>query len=142
MELLWLIPALPLGGFLILLLTEGRLRNGIVALVGAGSVGLAALTALVVGSAFLEAGGEPFSQLLWAWINVDGFAPSFTLYLDGLSLVMVGVITGVGFLIHLYATGYMAEEDGYSRFFAYMNLFVFAMLMLVLGDNLLVLYLG
>ncbi len=142
MELLWLIPALPLGGFLILLLTEGRLGNGIVALVGAGSVGLAALTALVVGSAFLDAGGEPFSQLLWAWINVDGFAPSFTLYLDGLSLVMVGVITGVGFLIHLYATGYMAEEDGYSRFFAYMNLFVFAMLMLVLGDNLLVLYLG
>jgi len=141
-ELLWLIPALPLGGFLILLLTEGRLGNGIVALVGAGSVGLAALTALVVGSAFLDAGGEPFSQLLWAWINVDGFAPSFTLYLDGLSLVMVGVITGVGFLIHLYATGYMAEEDGYSRFFAYMNLFVFAMLMLVLGDNLLVLYLG
>ena len=57
-------------------------------------------------------------------------------------LVMVGVITGVGFLIHLYATGYMAEEEGYSRFFAYMNLFVFAMLMLVLGDNLLVLFLG
>ena len=78
-------------------------------------------------------------------MDAGGFTPAFRLYLDGLSLVMVGVITGVGFLIHLYATGYMAEmaeEEGYSRFFAYMNLFVFAMLMLVLGDNLLVLFLG
>ena len=75
-------------------------------------------------------------------MEVGGFAPAIRLYLDGLSLVMMGVITGVGFLIHLYATGYMWDEEGYSRFFAYMNLFVFAMLMLVLGDNLLVLFLG
>jgi NADH:ubiquinone oxidoreductase subunit 5 (subunit L)/multisubunit Na+/H+ antiporter MnhA subunit len=64
-----------------------------------------------------------------------------TLLLDGLSLVMIGVITGVGFLIHLYATGYMAGET-VTAVFAYMNLFVFAMLILVLGDNLLVLYFG
>ena len=75
-------------------------------------------------------------------MQIGEFAPRITLSLDGLSLVMLGVITGVGFLIHLYATGYMAGEAGYSRFFAYMNLFVFAMLMLVLGDNLLVLYFG
>ena len=142
MDLLWLIPALPLTGFLILLVTEGRLPNLAVAFIGAGSIGLAALATFVVGSGFLEAGSEPYAQTLWVWMDVAGFSPSVTLYLDGLSLVMLGVITGVGFLIHLYATGYMAHEDGYSRFFAYMNLFVFAMLLLVLGDNLLLLYLG
>ena len=141
-DLLWLIPALPLTGFLILLVTEGRLPNLAVAFIGAGSVGLAAVTTFVVGSGFLDAGSEPYAQTLWVWMDVAGFSPNVTLYLDGLSLVMLGVITGVGFLIHLYATGYMAHEDGYSRFFAYMNLFVFAMLVLVLGDNLLVLYLG
>jgi len=142
LEFLWLVPALPLSGFLILLITEGRLGKLMVALVGAGSVGLAAGVALLAGMAFVERGGEPYVQTLWSWMDVGGFSASFTLYLDGLSLVMIGVITGVGSLIHLYATGYMAAEEGYSRFFAYMNLFVFAMLMLVLGDNLLVLYLG
>ncbi|MCZ6852329.1 MAG: NADH-quinone oxidoreductase subunit L [Gammaproteobacteria bacterium] len=141
-DLLWLIPALPLAGFGILLITEGRLPNLAVALIGAGSVGLAAVATFVVGSGFLDAGSEPYAQTLWVWMDVAGFSPNVTLYLDGLSLVMLGVITGVGFLIHLYATGYMAHEEGYSRFFAYMNLFVFSMLVLVLGDNLLVLYLG
>ena len=73
---------------------------------------------------------------------VGGFDASFNFYLDGLSLTMMLIITGIGFLIHLYATGYMADDPDYSRFFAYMNLFVAAMLMLVLGDNLVVLYLG
>ena len=142
MGLLWLIPLMPLLGFLVLFVTGGRLGNRTVALIGAGSVGLAAAIAGIVGMDFIESGGEPYAQRLWTWIDAGGFTPAFRLYLDGLSLVMVGVITGVGFLIHLYATGYMAEEEGYSRFFAYMNLFVFAMLMLVLGDNLLVLFLG
>ncbi len=84
----------------------------------------------------------PVAQTLWTWIDVGDFNPAIVLYLDGLSAVMLGVITGVGFLIHVYATGYMRDETHYCRFFSYMNLFVFAMLMLVLGDNLLVLYLG
>ena len=142
MELLWLIPVMPLLGFLVLFVTGGRLSNTAVAVVGAGSVGIAALLTGVVAMDFVEAGGAPYAQRLWTWIDAGGFTPAFRLYLDGLSVVMIGVITGVGFLIHLYATGYMASEEGYSRFFAYMNLFVFAMLMLVLGDNLLVLFLG
>ena len=142
MDWLWLIPTLPLAGFLVLFATEGRLPKPLVAVIGAGSVGLAAAVALLVGMRFLEAGGVPYAQTLWVWMDAGGFAPAIRLYLDGLSLVMLGVITGVGFLIHLYATGYMAGEEGYSRFFAYMNLFVFAMLMLVLGDNLLLLFLG
>jgi NADH-quinone oxidoreductase subunit L len=75
-------------------------------------------------------------------MNVGGFAPQFALRLDGLSLTMLGVITGVGFLIHLFASWYMRGESGYARFFSYMNLFVASMLFLVLGDNLLFLYFG
>ncbi len=141
-ELLVWIPALPLVGFLILFVTEGRLAKLPVALIGAGSVGGSALLALLVSMALLESGQDVYVHTLWQWMEVGGFNPAIRLYFDGLAMVMVGVITGVGFLIHLYATGYMADEEDYSRFFAYMNLFVFAMLMLVLGDNLLVLYLG
>ena len=142
MDLLLLVPLAPLAGSLILLLTEGRLDKRIVGIVGAGSVGLAAVVAFVVGLEFQRSGLASHTYEMWTWMDVGGFAPAIRLYLDGLSLVMMGVITGVGFLIHLYATGYMWDEEGYSRFFAYMNLFVFAMLMLVLGDNLLVLFLG
>ena len=142
MNLLPLVPMLPLAGFLALFITEGRLPKPLVALVGAGSVLGSAICALLAGMEFLQAGGKPMAVHLWTWFSVGGFSPAFNLYLDGLSLVMLGVITGVGFLIHLYATGYMADEADYSRFFAYMNLFMFSMLMLVLGDNLLVLYLG
>ena len=146
LEYLWLVPALPLAGFFALFVTEGKLPDKIVAVIGAGSVGLAALVALGAGIEFVQSGGTSYAQSLWTWMAVGNFTPSITLYLDPLSLVMTGVITGVGFLIHLYATGYMwkdhEEPQGYSRFFAYMNLFVFAMLMLVLGDNLLVLFLG
>ena len=140
--MLWLVPAIPLLGSIILLCSEGRLPKLLVAVVGAGSVGLAALCALYVGMNVVDTGEWLYTETLWTWMVVGDFNPSITLYLDGLSLVMTGVITGVGFLIHLYATGYMWEEEGYSRFFAYMNLFVFAMLMLVLGDNLLTLFLG
>ena len=146
MDLLWLVPALPLLGFLTLFVTEGRLPDKLVAVVGAGSVGFAALVALFAGYAFVQSGAASFSLPLWTWMAVGRFEPAIALHLDSLSLVMTGVITGVGFLIHVYATGYMwkdhEEPQSYSRFFAYMNLFVFAMLMLVLGDNLLVLFLG
>jgi NADH-quinone oxidoreductase subunit L len=141
-DLLWLIPAFPLLGFSILFATQGRLGEGPGAVIGVGSMGLSALLSAVIGYEFITSGSTVYTQTLWTWMNVGGFSPAITLYLDGLSLVMTGVITGVGFLIHLYASGYMHGEDGYSRFFSYMNLFVFAMLMLVLGDNLLVLYLG
>ncbi len=143
---LWLIPALPLIGFLILFVTQGRLPKMIVSVVAVGSVAGAAVLTLLAGMDFAANGQEPQTEVLWTWISVGGFTPSITMYFDGLSLVMTGVITGVGALIHLYATGYMwddhEEPEGFSRFFSYMNLFVFAMLMLVLGDNLLVLFLG
>jgi NADH-quinone oxidoreductase subunit L len=142
--LLWLIPALPFAGFLILALGGFRLSRRWVALVGVGSVGLSALLTLVLGGSFLLSppAGQTFTQTLWSWIDVAEFRPEIAFRLDALSLIMILVVTFVSFLIHLYSADFMIDEEGYSRFFAYMNLFVGAMLTLVLADNLLLLYLG
>jgi NADH-quinone oxidoreductase subunit L len=144
LNLLWLIPFLPLAGFLILAGAQGRLPRPWDAWVGAGSVGLAALLAAGIGLAFSSGAAEHpvFRQLLWNWMAVDSLRLSFAFYLDALSLTMLFVVTGVGFLIHVYSIGYMADDPSRGRFFAYMNLFVFAMLILVLADSLPLLYLG
>src|SRR5512146_2911386 len=144
LSLLWLVPLLPLIGFVILALVGGSLPHRAVSLVGVGSVGLAALLALAIAVSYLASppAGGAFIQTLWTWIQVGSFTPTIGLRLDSLSLVMLVVVTFVGFWIHLYSTEYMEEDEGYSRFFAYLNLFVAAMLILVLADNLLLLYLG
>ncbi|MDV7211505.1 NADH-quinone oxidoreductase subunit L [Azotobacter beijerinckii] len=144
MNLLFLTCLFPLIGWLLLAFSRGRLSENLSALIGVGSVGLSALTAANVIWQFhsVPPEGGVFTQTLWQWMSVGGFAPSFTLYLDGLSVTMLGVVTGVGFLIHLFASWYMRGEEGYSRFFAYTNLFIASMLFLVLGDNLLFLYFG
>nr|WP_298140762.1 NADH-quinone oxidoreductase subunit L [uncultured Pseudomonas sp.] len=144
MNLLFLTFLFPLLGWFVLAFSRGRFSENTAAIIGVGSVGLSALTAAWIIWQFNVAPplGGVYTQLLWQWMSVDGFAPSFTLYLDGLSLTMLGVVTGVGFLIHLFASWYMRGEEGYSRFFAYTNLFIFSMLLLVLGDNLLFLYFG
>lgn len=144
MNLLYLSCLFPLLGWLVLAFSRGRFSENLSALIGVGSVGLAALNAAWVIFQFNVAPpeGGVYTQTLWQWMNVAGFAPNFTLYLDGLSVTMLGVVTGVGFLIHLFASWYMRGEEGYSRFFAYTNLFIASMLFLVLGDNLLFLYFG
>ena len=144
MNLLFLTCLFPLLGFALLAFSRGRFSENLSALIGVGSVGLSALTSAWIIYQFNIAPpeGGAYSQLLWQWMAVDGFTPSFTLYLDGLSLTMLGVVTGVGFLIHMFASWYMRGEAGYSRFFAYTNLFIFSMLLLILGDNLLLLYFG
>ncbi|MGK2913170.1 MAG: NADH-quinone oxidoreductase subunit L [Porticoccaceae bacterium] len=142
MNLLYLTVLFPLLGYLLLAFSGGRFTERRTAVIGVGSIGLSALVSVWVGSEFFREQSQAFTQLLWHWISVGQFKPDFSLRLDGLSLTMLGVVTGVGFLIHLFAAWYMRGDDGYSRFFAYMNLFVASMLLLVLGDNLLVLYLG
>lgn len=144
MNLLPLTFVFPLVGYFLLAFSRGRLSENLSALIGVGSVGLAALVAAWVGWNFHVAppADGHLTLVLWQWMNVEGFAPNMALYLDGLSLTMLGVVTGVGFLIHLFASWYMRGEEGYSRFFAYTNLFIFSMLLLVLGDNLLLLYFG
>ncbi len=130
---------LPLTGTLLLAFSNGRLGARASAVIGAGSIGLAALATLW---AVLVYGGEREVITLWTWISVGDFQPTMGLAVDGLALVMMSVITGVGFLIHLFAAWYMNGDTGITRFYAWMNLFVFSMLLLVLGDNLLLLFLG
>ncbi|WP_422732723.1 NADH-quinone oxidoreductase subunit L [Marinobacter azerbaijanicus] len=130
---------IPLAGTLVLALLAGRLGPRASTVVGVGSVGLAALATLW---AVLAHNGVTQGVTLWNWIEVGEFQPTIGLAVDGLSLVMMSVVTGVGFLIHLFAAWYMTGEEGITRFFAWMNLFVFSMLLLVLGDNLLLLFLG
>lgn len=144
MNLLFLTFLFPLIGFVLLAFSRGRWSENLSALIGVGSVGLSALTTAWIIWQFNVAPpeGGVYTQQLWQWLSVDGFETNFTLYLDGLSLTMLGVVTGVGFLIHMFASWYMRGETGYSRFFAYTNLFIASMLFLVLGDNLLFLYFG
>ena len=142
MSTLYLTILFPLIGFILLAVGRDKLSENVAAIIGVGSVGLSALFALIAGLAFTSSGQPFFVQHLWTWFNVGGFAPGITLYLDGLSLLMTGMITGVGFLIHIFASWYMRGEEGYARFFSYFNLFVASMLVLVLGDNLALLFLG
>lgn len=139
---LWLIPTLPYVGALILILGGSRLSKQAAGIIGCSSMGLSALVTIITGIEFLSGNREPVSLQLWQWFDVADWNPGITLYLDSLSLVFTFVITFVGFLIHVYSTGYMAHDEGFNRFFAYLNLFVGSMLMLVLGDNLLLMYLG
>ncbi|MDD5035228.1 MAG: NADH-quinone oxidoreductase subunit L [Methylococcaceae bacterium] len=144
LNLLCLVPFFPLAGFLTLAVTEGKLPKRMAPWIGVGSVAVAALLVAAIGVDFLRhppADGH-FRQTLWVWMEVAGFKADFALYLDALSLNMLFVVTGIGFLIHVYSVAYMRDDPGFSRFFAYMNLFVFAMIILVLADNLTLLYLG
>lgn len=146
MSLLFLTILFPLLGFLTLAISRGRFSENLVATIATGSVGIAALITLIVTYIFhygaLSQEAYAYSQSLWEWMAAGDFSVQINLYLDGLSLTMLSVVVGVGFLIHMYATWYMRGEEGYSRFFAYTNLFIASMLILVLADDLLVLYLG
>ena len=145
LQLLWLIPAFPLLGFLLLTLIHGsEITHRVVAFIGVGSVGISAILTVLVGINFIVAPppNHVYLQTLWTWMDVGGFSPHIAFQLDDLSLVFILVVTIVGFLIHLYSADFMESEEGYERFFSYMNLFVGAMLILLLADNLLLLYLG
>jgi NADH-quinone oxidoreductase subunit L len=143
LDLLWLVPALPLAAAVVNLFLGRRLGRwaGVLASVAV----LSAFVAAVVGVQGLvshPAEERLFVQHLFDWISVGNLHVAADLRLDALSAVMILVVTGVGALIHVYAIGYMQGDPRYGRFFAYLNLFVFFMLMLVLADNLLLMYLG
>ena len=140
---LWVIPALPLAVSVVNLFVGKRLGrwSGIIATV-AVAASLTVAVAVVLDLVSVPAEQRLEVQHLFDWIVSGGFAVGADLQLDALSATMNLVITGVGSLIHLYAIGYMAEDPRRGRFFAYLNLFVFFMLMLVLAGNYLLLYLG
>jgi NADH-quinone oxidoreductase subunit L len=144
LELLWLIPSLPFVGFVLLALFGRRLYSKGVAFIGVSLVGFSAVIALIVGINFIVSSPPDlaYTQNLWTWFQIGGFTPKIAFYLDALSVAMILVVSFVSFFILLYSVEFMKDEEGYSRFFAYMNLFVGSMLTLVLADNLLLLYLG
>ncbi len=141
---LWLIPLLPLAGAAINGLLGRRFPKNVVAFVGNVFVGASCAMAWWVFARFLSLPHEsvPYVRDYATWIRAGSFAVSYGVYLDQLSMIMVLVVTSVGFLIHIYSIGYMAHEGGYYRFFSYLNLFMFFMLTLVLANNYLVMFIG
>src|SRR5580658_5461445 len=144
LEHLWIIPLLPL---------LGAAANGVlgrswsakrVSMVALSSTGLAFAAVLELTREVFHLGFDqlPGATSYFTWISAGGFRVDFALQVDQLTLVMLLVVTGVGWLIHLYSTGYMADDAGYRRFFAYLNLFMFFMLTLVLAANYLLLFVG
>ena len=142
-NLLALIPALPLAGFLVLSLA-GRGFQKMHCLHWRRYVSAAAVIAIILGIQFLQTppAGEAYTQTLWQWMSTENFSVSVSLRVDALSMVFVFIITFVGALIHIYSTAFMRHDRDYARFFASMNLFVCAMLLLVMADNLVLMYLG
>src|SRR5438128_6237329 len=138
---LWLIPILPLIGAAINGFLGKRLSRQAVSAVALIFSGAAFAMALYVASQFSSL-ALPHVETVAAWIRAGHFQADFAFYLDQLSLVMLLVVTGVGFLIHVYSVGYMWEEGGYYRFFSYLNLFMFFMLTLVLASNYLLMFIG
>jgi NADH-quinone oxidoreductase subunit L len=141
MQHLWLIPALPLAGFLLNGLLGRRASKTFVSTVAVGSVLLSFLWAVKV-LLSLGAMEAPHVERYFTWIESGELRIGFDLAVDRLTAVMLMVVTGVGLLIHIYSIGYMAHEGGYYRFFAYLNLFMFFMLVLVMAANFLLLFVG
>src|SRR5467141_4405429 len=142
LEYLWVVPLLPLLGSAVNGLLGAKWPNKFVNGVAIGSTGLSFLCALEAVREFFESGQMLFHKEFFTWIAAGNFRAGFDLQMDQLAVVMVLVVTGVGWLIHIYATGYMAHEGGYYRFFSYLNLFMFFMLILVLAANYVLLFVG
>lgn len=141
-NLVWLVPLLPLIGWAIIGLFGKKLSKGLVGTIGSGAV----LGAFIISAALffqlLNGETKSYTVYLFNWIHAGNFSADFSFLVDPLSSVFLLIITGVGFLIHLYSIGYMHHDEGFARFFAYLNLFVFFMLLLVLGSNYLIMFVG
>ena len=144
LDLVWLVPAIPLVGFLLLLVLGRRLGEPAAGWVATVACGAAFLVTAVLFLTMLGEDEHSRSHVynLFDWIHVGGFDVKVGFLADPLSIVMALFITGIGTLIHLYSIGYMHGDPKFSKFFVYMNLFVFSMLMLVLGSNMLITFLG
>ncbi len=141
----------PLLGAVINWLIGGRLKNEMFSgVVACGSIAVSTIVAFLIAfgigtshpGALIDPEGKPILDHIWTWINVGGFRGDFALGMDELSGIYACFITFVGLLIHIFATGYMKGDPGFYRFFAYLNLFMFAMLTLVLADNYLLMFVG
>lgn len=146
-DLVWLIPFLPLLGFVFNGLPTAigiKLRRGTVHFVACGVMFAAFVLSACVFFTLksLPPESREFTSVLWPWMHVGSLQVNIAFLLDPLSTVMILIVTGVGFLIHVYSMGYMREDESFARFFTYLNLFCFMMLLLVMGDNLFLLFVG
>ena len=143
-DLIGLIPLAPLLSFLFIGLVNKDLTKGWVSFIACGSVFVSFVLSAVLYFGLLDAGeGQAvFTFTAFEWISAGNFSASIAFLVDPLSVVMMLIITGVGFLIHVYSVGYMHTDDGYHRFFMYLNLFIFFMLLLVMGSNYLLMFVG
>src|SRR4051794_33183814 len=144
LDLLWLIPALPLAGFLIILVFGRKLGEPLAGWLATVMCAAAFVVSVGVFLDLLSKSSEERShtQILFTWIPVGNLQVDMGFLADPLSITMALFVTGIGALIHLYAIGYMHGDPKFTKFFLYLNLFAFSMLMLVLGENLLVTFLG
>ena len=142
--LITLIPVLPLLGFLIIALNYKKMIHGVASFIACGMVFISFILAVVVflQLLFLPEDQRAFSVTVFDWIHTAGFSADISFLVDPLSSLFLLIITGVGFLIHLYSIGYMHDDAGYNKFFSYLNLFVFFMLLLVMGSNYLLMFVG
>lgn len=139
---IWLALLSPLIGFLILLTTSHVITRRLTNWIGCLSIFISFICFSFVLFTYTQQSSNAFQLTLYNWIPLNELKTDISLYIDPLSLVMTMIITGVGFLIHVYSVGYMDHEEDFARFFACMNFFVFAMLLLVLSANLLLLFVG
>jgi NADH-quinone oxidoreductase subunit L len=141
-SLLILIPLLPLVGFLINGIGFPNIPKGAVGIIGTLAVVASFVLSVMTFNAFVASGSQPFIVPLFDWITVGDLNIPFSFQIDQLSLLMLMIITGVGSLIHIYSIGYMHHDSGFGKFFAYLNLFLFFMLLLVLGSNYVIMFIG
>jgi len=141
LDYIWLVPLFPLIGFLLIAFNFRRFKGMTAGIIASVMVLLPFLISLFL---FYEVlGGTAAKTIeLFNWITIQNLSIPFSFLVDRLSVLMLLIVTGVGFLIHVYSIGYMKEDPGFNRFFSYMNLFVFFMLLLVLGSNYLILFIG
>lgn len=136
-----LVPLFPLLGFLLVALNSRRLGHGLTTVIACGVILISFILSVILFTS-LDAQTTSLQVQWFDWIRVGSFSISFSLLVDPLSALMLLIITGVGFLIHVYSVGYMHDDPGFNRFFSYLNLFVFFMLLLVMGANYLVMFIG
>jgi len=141
-KLIAIIPALPFLGFVLNGLGVGKLSKGLAGGIGALASLAAFVVSILVLFQFKSGDGQAVVVNLWTWMSSSSWKIDFSFHVDQLTLIMLMVVTGVGFLIHVFSIGYMHEDEGFGKFFSFLNLFLFSMLVLVLGGNLLMTFIG
>ena len=141
-NLVWLVPILPLLGFLLLSLVNKKVSESVASIIGCSTIlGSFIITASVF-FGFISGDHAGITLTYFDWISAGNMSVSFSFLIDSLSLMMMMIITGIGFLIHVYSSSYMHGDEGFSRYFSYLNLFIFSMLLLVMGSNYVVMFTG